>query len=335
MPAPSGKTPFRHRPRKKTPMSPRPAGIPPYWCVIDFGGTEKRGRESAPCSTRRMELLRLVLNAEDIPHIIKGHGTQMRAWVPAIYELKARHELADVAAEQAVQPSSPHLIHRNAHRAMLVLLLLLAWHGLRMGWWSTPFDAPDPQSWLDSGSLNAVCVQKGEWWRLATALTLHRDSLHLFSNILFTSPFLIFLAQRMGLGTAAACTLFSSMFANGLNVIYRTCRELPNISIGFSTAMFAIVGILSADSLMQNQRAPLLRRITIPVTAGLAFLAMLGTEGEGTDYPAHVFGLLCGFLSGLALCTTLRHTSINHNVMNLFLGTTTAAAILFCWCLAL
>ena len=332
MPAPSGKTPFRHRPRKKTPMSPRPSGVPPYWCVVDFGGTEKRGRESAPCSTRRMELLRLVLNAEDIPHIIKGHGTQMRAWVPAIYELKARHELADVAAEQAVQPSSPHLIHRNAHRAMLVLLLLLAWHGLRMGWWSTPFDAPDPQSWLDSGSLNAVCVQKGEWWRLATALTLHRDSLHLFSNVVFTSPFLILLAQRTGLGTALAATLASGMLANALNVLYRG----PGWnSIGFSTAMFAIVGLLCADMLVRSRASGILRRAAVPAAAAAAFLALLGTEGENIDYAAHIFGLACGFLTGLAVGAAMRHTSPERPLQEFLLGAAAAACVACCWLLAL
>ena len=36
------------------------------------------------------------------------------------------------------------------------------------------------------------------------------------------------------------------------------------------------------------------------LAAGAALLAMLGTEGENTDYAAHVAGLVCGLALGLA-----------------------------------
>lgn len=37
----------------------------------------------------------------------------------------------------------------------------------------------------------------------------------------------------------------------------------------------------------------------LPVAAGAALLAMLGTEGERTDYLAHVAGLCCGLALGM------------------------------------
>lgn len=327
-----GKAPFRHRPRQRLPMWRRPAGVPPDWCVVDFGGPGRRGREPVPYSTRRMELLRLILDAGEIPYIIKGHGSRMRAWVPALYELKARTELADVDAENPPQAPPLPPLRRNGHWAMLAMLILLAWHGLRMGWWSTPFDAADPRAWIAAGSLDSTAVLRGEWWRLATALTLHRDSLHLFSNIAFASPFLIMLAQRTGLGTALAATAASGMLANALNVLYRG----PGWnSAGFSTSMFAIVGLLCADMLMRNTGSGFLRRAAVPAAAGAAFLALLGTEGEDIDYAAHVFGLLCGFLTGLAVCAAIRHNSPNRFLFEFLLGAAAAACIACCWTLAL
>ncbi|MCQ2444035.1 MAG: rhomboid family intramembrane serine protease [Mailhella sp.] len=328
----SGKAPFRHRPKRKIPMWHRPSSVPPGWCIVDFGGPERRGHEPEPYSTGRMELLRLILDAGDIPYIIKGHGSRMRAWVPAIYELRARIELADVAAE-APPPKPVRLpLRRNGHWAMLLLLILLAWHGLRTGWWSTPFDAADPRSWIQAGSLDSSAVLRGEWWRLATALTLHRDSLHLFSNVVFTSPFLILLAQRTGLGTALAATLASGMLANALNVLYRG----PGWnSIGFSTAMFAIVGLLCADMLVRSRASGILRRAAVPAAAAAAFLALLGTEGENIDYAAHIFGLACGFLTGLAVGATMRHTSPERPLQEFLLGAAAAACVACCWLLAL
>jgi uncharacterized membrane protein YobD (UPF0266 family) len=36
----------------------------------------------------------------------------------------------------------------------------------------------------------------------------------------------------------------------------------------------------------------------MPIMAGLALLALLGSEGERTDLGSHLFGLLCGLICG-------------------------------------
>lgn len=45
----------------------------------------------------------------------------------------------------------------------------------------------------------------------------------------------------------------------------------------------------------------------LPVAAGAALLAMLGTEGERTDYLAHVAGLCSGLILGMMEGLRLRH----------------------------
>ena len=63
-----------------------------------------------------------------------------------------------------------------------------------------------------------------------------------------------------------------------------------------STALFACIGALSGlMALRQTGR----REMLLPVAAGAALLAMLGTEGERTDYLAHVAGLCAGLVLGM------------------------------------
>ncbi|HJD98241.1 rhomboid family intramembrane serine protease [Mailhella massiliensis] len=324
------RAPFRHRPRRCISMWRRSARVPATWRVVDFHGPEYMGRQLPALGTKQMELLRLVLDSRDIPYLITGHGSQARAFVPAMFETIARMELADVASEKPLPPPSLTPKH-NAHWAMLVMLFLIFWHGLTMGWWPLPFEhVPDPDYWKMCGRLDVTAVRAGEWWRTATALTLHADSLHLFSNVLFGIPFLLLLARRLGLGLTVAAILVSGMLGNAMNALY---RDPGYASLGFSTAMFASVGLLCADIVVRSP-ARGFRRLALPVAAGLAFLATLGSEGQNTDYAAHIFGLLSGFLIGLAVSFAIRHDALPRP-MEWLLGCAAPLFLLLCWKAAL
>ena len=170
----------------------------------------------------------------------------------------------------------------------------------------------------------------GEWWRTATALTLHADSHHLFSNIIFSMPFLILLARRIGLGLTLAGTLAAGMLGNAMNVCY---RDPGYASLGFSTGMFSIVGMLCADIVVRSHLRGL-RRLALPVAAGVAFLAMLGTEGSNIDYAAHIFGLAAGFIVGLAASAALRHDGKRRRPLEYALGAAAPLFLMLCWHLA-
>lgn len=262
--------------------------------------------------------------------MITGHGTQARAFVPPLFEDMARTELAGVAAEKT--PSLPAVpLRRNAHLAMLIMLFLIFWHGLRMGWWPMPFEhIPDPEYWLQCGRLDVTQVKAGEWWRTATALTLHADSIHLFSNVVFGTPFLILLAQRLGLGLTLSATLLSGMLGNFMNVLY---REPGYASLGFSTAMFGIVGLLCADIAIRTPTQGF-RRVVLPVAAGVAVLALLGAEGRNIDYAAHIFGLLAGFLVGTAVSFMVRHDNALPRSLEILSGGAALLLLALCWDLA-
>ncbi|WP_295637266.1 rhomboid family intramembrane serine protease [uncultured Mailhella sp.] len=322
---------FRHRPKSHIGLWRRSLRVPEGWRVVDFRGPGHMGRALPALGTRQMELLRLVLDSRDIPYIITGHGSQTRAFVPAMFEDVARAELSAVAEEK--KPDlRPVPQRRNAHWAMLVMLFLIFWYGLCMGWWPLPFEhLPDPEYWVRCGKLNVTEVRNGEWWRTATALTLHADTLHLFSNVVFGSPFLILLARRIGLGLTLFATLASGMLGNAMNVLY---RDPGYSSLGFSTAMFGMMGLLCADIVVRSHLQGF-RRLVLPVAAGLAFLAMLGAEGRNVDYSAHIFGLVSGFIIGLAVSFALRHHDGLPRPLEIALGCAAPLILLLCWDLAL
>ena len=323
---------LRHRPRLRVPMARRSLRVPEHWRVLDFSGPGRMGRALPAPGTRQMELMRLILDSKDIPYLIVGHGSQCRAFVPPLFEDIARAELADVAAEKAPPPPRLVPLRRNAHWAMLVPLFLIFWHGLRMGWWPLPFEhIPDPEWWVQAGKLNVSLVRAGEWWRTATALTLHADSLHLFSNVVFGAPFIMLLAQRLGLGLMLFATVISGMLGNFANVLY---RDPGYASLGFSTAMFSVVGLLCADLIVRPHLRGL-KRILIPMAAGVAFLAMLGAEGKNIDYAAHIFGLGAGFLVGLAVSSLVRHDDALPRPLEWALGLASPLFLLLCWSIAL
>ena len=241
---------------------------PEGWRVVDFRGPGHMGRSLPALGTRQMELLRLVLDSKNIPYIVTGHGSQTRAFVPAMFEDVARSELAALESEKT-PPPPPVPLRRNAHWSMLVMLFLVFWYGLYMGWWPLPFEhLPDPEYWVRCGKLNVTEVRAGEWWRTATALTLHADTLHLFSNVIFGTPFLILLAQRLGLGLTLASTLAAGMLGNAMNVCY---RDPGYSSLGFSTAMFGMVGLLCADIVVRSPAHMRgFRRLALPRLSGHA-----------------------------------------------------------------
>lgn len=320
----------RRSPRQIVPMWRRSAVVPLFWRVVDDSGGDSFGRSLPAPGTRTMELWRLTLEAKAIPHLVVGHGANQRLFVPPVYEGVARSELAALAAESRAHPVSAVAIRHNAHWALFSLLLLIFWHGLRMGWWPLPIEhLPDPDYWIARGGLDVYRVRVlGEWWRTATALTLHVDSLHLFSNLLFGAPFLVLIARRLGLGLALALTLLAGIMGDTLNVLY---RPLGHASVGFSTSLFGMVGILCADIAMRDSGQGFRRRVLLPLAAGLALLAMLGTEGERTDYAAHIFGLLSGFGLGLVASAILKRHGPPPRFLEWGMGLAVPLFLLWCW----
>jgi membrane associated rhomboid family serine protease len=246
----------------------------------------------------------LVLRARNIPFRVAHRGGRRLLYVPPMAEGIARYELAGYSAEPVLRfrPPAPP-VRRNAHLAALFFVLLLGWHGICAGWWEVPGFAPlPPKEWMRLGSLDVYRTRiLHEWYRTVTALSLHADSLHIFSNVAAGCLFLALLCRRTGFGAGLLLTVIGGVLGNICNALY---RPLPFVSIGFSTALFACLGLLSSIQALQEGRQAW-RKALLPLGAGAGLFAMLGTEGERADYAAHLFGMAVGLGLGCAYCRLL------------------------------
>jgi membrane associated rhomboid family serine protease len=182
--------------------------------------------------------------------------------------------------------------------------------------------------WFRAGSAHARVLLGGEPWRALTALTLHVDAAHVVGNALSAAIIATWLCRRLGNGVGLAVLLAAGALGNVLNALWHGGGHR---SVGASTALFGALGALSGLEAGRRFWAGVsVERAWLPLAAGLALLAMLGT-GRGSDVGAHVFGLLCGACLGLLLARADRP----RRSLQRLAGASALAALGAAWWLAL
>ena len=155
----------------------------------------------------------------------------------------------------------------------------------------------DGSPWFARGAvMGDRIIAQGEWWRVVTALTLHSNAVHLLGNILLGGFLFHFLLRSIGNGLGLTLALVCGATGNYINILV---HGPAHISVGFSTAVFASIGILTGVQCIRKKN--MARAMLPPLAAGLGLLAMLGSSGKHTDLGAHLFGLLVGLIAGTAL----------------------------------
>jgi len=185
--------------------------------------------------------------------------------------------------------------------------------------------------WFERGSADAERILLGELWRTVTALTLHADIAHALANALVGALFLSAVCGVLGAGVGCALVLLSGAVGNLVNAFFQGSHH---VSVGASTAVFGAVGLLSGLSVARRRRQQSPRRpFWVPIGAGLAILAMLGTAGARVDLWAHLFGLLAGGVLGIPVGFALPRPPKPQ--VQWALGGAAITALLYCWGLAL
>jgi membrane associated rhomboid family serine protease len=235
----------------------------------------------------------LVLSAADITHRIRivSHS-HMEIFVAAALREKADREITAYSNENENWPPQPRENENFSpvFRAMSPLIIgcLAGLFGLTGDW--------QPESlWFVKGAGNAEAILNNyEFFRLVTALTLHADIVHLLSNCILGVFLLHFFLNLTGNGIGLLAVLVTSVTANYINVLM---HGPGHMFVGFSTSVFSIIGMLCTMS-FAFKTTRIVLHIFMPIMAGLALLAMIGSEGERTDLGSHLFGLLCGLICG-------------------------------------
>jgi membrane associated rhomboid family serine protease len=171
-----------------------------------------------------------------------------------------------------------------------VVVLLLVGFAIANGWWR--LDA------FDVGDLDAEQVQRGQWWRAWTALTLHLDGPHLIANLGAGVWFGFLAAREIGSGSTWLLVVTGAALAN----LFEGSFGPPwHRAVGASTAVFTALGLLVAYSWRLRLLLPQgWASRWAPLVAGALLLGWFGTAGEGTDIVAHVLGFGFGCLLGVA-----------------------------------
>jgi membrane associated rhomboid family serine protease len=235
----------------------------------------------------------------------------------------AREVLATWERENAPRPASPDRAdHGSTWVGVWTAAVLLALHAL-----AGPLGSS--RSAL-AGAAHARKMLAGEWWRALTALTLHVDLPHVAGNALAALVFGSYLGHRIGPGVALGLAVAAGTLGNVANALY---HGPSHRSVGASTALFGVIGVLAGiEAASRWWTGQGRRRAWLPLAAGIALLAMLGT-GRGSDVGAHAFGLAFGALLGLTY--GMRSLEPARASVQLTAGLGVVLALLLGWALAL
>lgn len=269
-----------------------------------------------------------VLDAVGVPYERRTTATGASLWVEPEHHARAAHELRHYLRENrrpavapVVWPNHPHAIYGVIGYALVLISVTFA---VLMG-------AGD-NNWKSAGVLDAGFLDRGEWWRVLTALTLHGDVLHLLSNLAFGALFGYPAARLFGPGVAWLLILAGAGLAYGVDALLHPPQHHL---LGASTAVFTALGLVASYGWRRHLQnwSPWMRR-SAPLVAGIALLAFTGTGGENTDVLAHLAGFVVGTGIG-ALCARLAMPAPGHFRVQWIAGFAALALLLLAWTLAL
>ena len=305
----------RHNsPKKRPEICSVSSGEDPCWLFLHLEGGEGA------------ELFSLVLSAMDIEHITTPRGLLVR---PRDLQ-RARKHLEAFREENRNWPppagaTEPFSVLRPP--TLLMLAALALFHRV-----TGPWQGNNP--WFEAGAVNSdLILNHHQWWRLVTGLTLHADLQHLLANCLVGGLMVHLLCRSIGYGTAWLTLVLAGSAGNLLNIIVRSQLHL---SVGFSTSVFVAIGMFSGLSLSSlKPGVSSLSRLILPLGAGLALLAFLGSEGRQTDLGAHLAGFFCGLPAGWIFRLLHLDRWRDRAGIQLFLMLLALLPVILCWALAM
>ncbi len=271
----------------------------------------------------------LVLSASGITHRIQFVSQEcIQIFVSPKQQERALYELSAYDNESLYWPPKVNEDKfAPTFRAMSPVIAgcLIFTYGLTGDW-------QQDSLWFVKGAGDSKAILENfELYRLVTPLTLHADIVHLLGNCLLGGFLLHFFLHLTGNGIGLAAMLITATIANFINV---AVHGPGHLFVGFSTAIFSVIGMLCTINFARKTKRFGLH-FFMPVMSGLALLAFLGSGGERTDLGAHLFGLLCGLIGGnfvrLPWFTTLRESFLAQTLLSIL----AFGVCIGCWFLAL
>lgn len=174
--------------------------------------------------------------------------------------------------------------------------LTLALVGVNVAWYLArgPRDPADVDALVRAGAkVNALVLDLGQLWRLAAANVVHKDALHLVTNMLLLATAGAFLENAYRRLDCAALLAIA-----GLSTMGASLWLSDGISAGASGLVFACLSAVTVFAIKhRRQLPPRYRRILTEAGVPLALVFLgLGWTSAGIDQAAHAGGLLAGLV---------------------------------------
>lgn len=271
----------------------------------------------------------LVLSATNITHRIEYLSPNEIALYVSEYQAeKALYELAAYENENLNWPAIQQIDTFAPTFKLMSLIVIGCLTSLyyQTGQWS------EKSTWFQKGAGNSETILENfELYRLVTSLSLHADHVHLLGNCILGGVVLHFFFQLVGNGIGLTMLTVTATVATYINVLI---HGPGHHFVGFSTAVFAVIGMLCTIR-FADRSARTAYHFIMPIMAGLALLAFLGSSGTRTDLGAHLFGLLCGLLGGNLVLAPHFKVWRNSFLLQTFLSILPFVLFYYCWRLAL
>ena len=155
---------------------------------------------------------------------------------------------------------------------------------------------PDNVDLLHWGADFAPLTLTGDYWRVLTCNYVHVGLIHLAMNmyaLLFIGLFLEPLAGSRRMAMAYVLSgLYASLASLSVNAEW--------IAAGASGAIFGLYGLFFAYLLLRRGGEERRKTLLVSIAVFILYNLLFGMRDDSVDNAAHVGGLGCGFLLGLA-----------------------------------
>jgi membrane associated rhomboid family serine protease len=179
------------------------------------------------------------------------------------------------------------------------------------------------------GLMDSAAVNRGEWWRLFTAVFLHADVGHLAANAGFG---LILVGLAMGVYGTGIGLLSAFLAGVGGNVVTWVIDPIHR-SLGASGMVMGALGLVAAQAFSTSRETPrALKPMLAGIGGGVMLFLLLGSS-PGSDLVAHAGGFVTGLLLGGLL--RLAPRLADNIAVNLVAGALFSVLALLAWWLAL
>ena len=263
----------------------------------------------------------LVFHAMGIPHKIISLQSGWIIHVKDKYRKEAEHQIELYGKE-----NSPSFLEKNTEKDTLIKYIPLLFSFLLIVFHIFIYTRADYQQFLEFGCMSADIIKKYQLWRGVTALTIHIDFTHLFSNLIFGSLIIASVQRQIGKGFGWLMILFASFAGNFLNGLLHSA---PFKSIGASTAVFSALGILTSIQFIKKIREKT-RQSWTPLFAAAVLLGLL-SQGKYIDLLGHFLGLFTGLILGIILALYIIFWKLPGEKLQRFFSLFSFSIVIFCW----